>query len=145
MPTSTFLAKLIGPLFLVVGLGSILNGQIYNVMAAQFLGNLGLIYLSGLITFVVGLTIVLFHNKWDWHWSVIITIAGWLALIGGVFRITVPNKVAGVGLAVVSNASILPISGLFVFAIGAIVSYFGYINEFRAWQRAAPAKRRKRR
>jgi hypothetical protein len=146
MPTSTFLARLIGPVLLCVGLGAILNGQIFNVMAAQFLSNLGLIYLSGIVTLLAGILIVTYHNAWDWHWRTIITVIGWLALIGGVLRIVIPDKVAAVGLATVSNVAVLPISGLFVFAIAVILTYFGYQSEIRAWKaKSAPARRRKRR
>ena len=33
-----------------------------------------------------GLAIVLVHNVWTFDWRVIITILGWLAVLGGIFR-----------------------------------------------------------
>jgi len=37
MPTSLFLAKLIGPLFLAVGVGLIANAAVYKKLAEEFL------------------------------------------------------------------------------------------------------------
>ena len=91
MQTSVFLARLIGPLFLAVGIGLITNAAIYRKMAGEFLASTALVYLSGLLTMTAGLAIVLNHNVWAADWRVLITILGWLGVIGGAVRIVVPQ------------------------------------------------------
>ena len=71
MQTSVFLAKLIGPVFLAVGIGLITNAATYRKMADEFLASTALIYLSGLLTMTAGMAIVLTHNVWAADWRVL--------------------------------------------------------------------------
>lgn len=44
------------------------------------------VYLSGTLLFVAGLAIVRVHNCWTGDWTVLITLIGWFAIFGGLFR-----------------------------------------------------------
>ena len=55
MANSVFLARLIGPVMLAVGIGVFVNGQVYRMLADEFLRSRALIYLSGLLTMTVGM------------------------------------------------------------------------------------------
>jgi hypothetical protein len=134
MQRSIFLAKLIGPLFLVIGVSLLANFEGYRLMIDQFLHNYALIYLSGIITLLAGLAIFNLHNLWVRDWRVAITILGWLCVIGGVVRITVPQHAAAIGAAEVTHQGFLIGVGIVVALIGAWLSYMGY-----AWQ--TPQKR----
>ena len=103
MQTSRFLAQLIGPTFLVIGLGMLANPEGYRTMAREFLKSRALIYLAGLLALVPGLAIVIVHNVWVPDWRLIITIFGWLAVIGGVFRLLFPQKVTSIGEKMVAS------------------------------------------
>jgi hypothetical protein len=126
MANSTFLAKLIGPLLLAVGIGIFVNGAIYRLLADEFLRSRALIYLSGLLTMTAGLAIVLTHNVWRADWPVIITILGWLALIGGAFRIVMPQGTERIGRRLLKEKHGLTIAGIIWVALGAILCVFGY-------------------
>jgi uncharacterized membrane protein len=126
MGNSIFLAKLIGPLFLAVGIGIFVNGSVYRILADEFLRSRALIYLSGLLTMTAGLAIVLTHNVWRPDWPVIITILGWLALIGGAFRIITPQGTERFGRQFLKHKHGLTIAGVVWLAVGAILSVFGY-------------------
>jgi hypothetical protein len=126
MANSLFLAKLIGPLFLAVGIGIFVNGQVYRMLADEFLRSRALIYLSGLITMTAGLAIVLTHNVWRPDWPVLITILGWLAVIGGAVRIIAPQGTERIGRRALKHKHGLTIAGIAWLAIGAILSVFGY-------------------
>ena len=126
MATSRYLAKLIGPLLLAVGVGMLVNAPLYRVMGAQFLHSVPLIYLSGLLALPVGIAIVLAHNVWTADWRVIVTVLGWLATIGGALRIVVPQFVQYVGGAVIHVAALPFIGGVVVLVLGGVLSYFGY-------------------
>jgi hypothetical protein len=56
--TSTFLARLIGPIMIAAGIGIFVNRTIYRALADAFLRSRALIYVSGLLLMTAGLTIV---------------------------------------------------------------------------------------
>lgn len=126
MGNSIFLAKLIGPLMLAVGIGIFVNGAVYRMLADEFLRSRALIYLSGLLTMTAGLAVVLTHNVWRPDWPVIITVLGWLAVIGGAVRIIAPQGTERIGRRVLKHKHGLTIAGIAWLAVGAILSVFGY-------------------
>jgi hypothetical protein len=128
MGNSVFLARLIGPLMLTVGIGIFVNGAIYRMLADEFLRSRALIYLSGLLTMTAGLAIILTHNVWRADWPVIITILGWLAAIGGAVRIIAPQGTERVGRQVLKYKHGLTIAGAVWLALGAVLCLFGYLR-----------------
>ena len=126
MDTSIFLARLLGPSMLVIGLGLLLNRATYRDMSLEFLDSPALIYIGGLIAFVAGLAIVLTHNVWVVGWPVVITIFGWVSLAAGIFRIVFPASVTQLGRRLIDNQGFL-IGGITVYLLlGAWLSYAGY-------------------
>ena len=128
MGNSVFLARLIGPLMLTVGIGIFVNGAIYRMLADEFLRSRALIYLSGLLTMTAGLALILTHNVWRADWPVIITILGWLAAIGGAVRIIAPQGTERVGRQVLKHKHGLTIAGAVWLAVGAVLCLFGYLR-----------------
>ena len=70
MDRSIFLARLLGPTFVAIALGMLINLGIYESMIAEALHPGILFYLSGLLSLLAGLAIVNLHN-WladdDWR------------------------------------------------------------------------------
>ena len=95
MTPSAYIARILGPVLVIIGLGLLLEGETFRAMAGEFLRSAALIYFSGLITLAVGLAILNVHHLWTPDWRSIITVFGWLALIGGIFRILAPKFGAG--------------------------------------------------
>jgi len=126
MQTSRYLARLIGPVALAMGACVVLNGATFRLMAGQFLASYALIFLAGLLTLIAGIAIVLAHNVWTRDWRVIITIFGWLAIVGGAVRIVFPELVASLGVAMLAQTGALLFIGLGIVILGAVLSYFGY-------------------
>lgn len=128
MDTSLFLAKLIGPTLLAVSAAFLINQVNMREMAADFLEHRGLIFLAGILTLLAGLAIVLTHNVWEWRWPVIITIFGWLSVIGGAFRIIFPDSVKSVGSAMLDRPRMLTIAGIVQGIVGAWLCYVSYMD-----------------
>ena len=126
MLASRYLARLIGPLFLAIGAGMLFNGPIYDAMAEQYLANYALIYLSGLMALTVGTAIVLAHNVWTANWRVIITLFGWLLVIGGATRIVFPQFIQRIGGTILHLAAVPAIGGTLVIVLGLVLGNFGY-------------------
>ncbi|MCH7663911.1 MAG: hypothetical protein IH859_08610 [Chloroflexi bacterium] len=83
MQTSIFIAKLIGPVLVVIGLAGVINYERFRKLAREFIESEALIFLSGIITLPVGLAIVNTHNVGVMSWPVIITLFGWIAVGAG--------------------------------------------------------------
>jgi hypothetical protein len=128
MPTSLFLAKLIGPIAFVAAIALFANAASYRAMAQEFLRSPALIYLSGLLTMTAGLAIVLYHNVWAWDWRVIITLFGWAGTIGGAARIALPTQVKSVGEAMLAKPMAMTLGGIAWLAFGAVLCFFGYVR-----------------
>ena len=127
MPTSIFLARLLGPLLLVPGIGLLLTPRMFRAMATELIGSVLLIYLFGLIDFTAGLAIVLTHNVWIANWRVLITLIGWLLLIRGAIRILAADRLKPFATKLFRNKLLIPVSGGVMIILGLILCYFGYI------------------
>jgi hypothetical protein len=126
MATSIFLAKLIGPVMLVAAVSFLIHTKVYRTMAQEFLRSAALVYLSGVLTMTAGLAIVLAHNVWAADWRVLITIFGWLALIGGAVRIVLPEQARAFGERRLRSDTVLRVGGAIWAVVGAIFCFYGY-------------------
>ena len=127
MPTSVFLAKLIGPVMLAVGVGLIANAAAYRKLADEFLQSTALIYLSGLLTMTAGMALILTHNVWAADWRILITLLGWLTAIGGAARIVVPQA-PQIGRRLTAQPAFLTVAAVIWLGIGAVLCFFGYFR-----------------
>ena len=115
MTTSRRIARIVGPTLIVLGLTEAINIDSFAGNAAP------VVYLNGTLLFIAGLAIVQGHNRWVREWSVLVTLAGWVLLFGGLYRMFAPaapqmsRGVATYGLLAV------------LVAIGAVLTY----NAFR--------------
>ncbi len=126
MQTSIFLAQLIGPVLLTGAISLFVNGERQGAMAREFLESPPLIYLSGILVMTAGLAIVLYHNVWAFDWRVLITLVGWMALIGGAFRILFFDAVEKIGEKMLDKPRGLTIGGVVWLVIAVVLIYFGY-------------------
>jgi uncharacterized protein YjeT (DUF2065 family) len=126
METSVILAKIIGPLFVVVGLGLFINLDHYRRMLSDFGSSPLSIYMAGTTALLLGLIVVTFHNVWVVNWPVIITLLGWSALIKGAVRIAAPRLVADRAGLYARNTNVITASALVTLVLGGILTYFGY-------------------
>ena len=65
-----FLPELMGPTFVAIALGMLINLGMYESMIAEALHTGILFYLSGLLSLLAGLAIVNLHNTWCADWRV---------------------------------------------------------------------------
>ena len=129
MATSYWIAQLLGPVLLIATFGMIINREAYVTMAREFMDSTALIYLAGNLTLVTGLAITISHNVWVMDWPVIVTIFGWLAIAGGIFRMTFPNLVSKMGTSMIEEHSgKLPVTISIVGLLGALLTWYGYMT-----------------
>src|SRR3981189_934522 len=92
--TSKMIAALIGPTLAAISASMLLNFRSFPQLAEQISRDPGLIFLSGILLFVAGLAIVRAHNSWAGGWPVLVTVLGWVAVLGGLARMLFPTQLA---------------------------------------------------
>src|SRR5262249_6570264 len=90
METSKTLAGLIGPTLVAFAASMLLNLSSLPAVIGQASGDAALITTTGAILFVAGLAIVRVHNRWSGDWPVVVTVLGWLFVLGGLVRTLFP-------------------------------------------------------
>src|ERR1700686_5272392 len=126
MNSSHFIARLVGPVFVVSGAFMLLNGDAFRAMVEEFLHSPALIYFAGFLALLGGLAIVNVHNSWNWGWQLIVTVVGWLAIIGGIVRMTAPQFVEAIGAAIYTQPAVMIPVAILVVALGGFLSFKGY-------------------
>ena len=126
MERSTFIARLLGPFFLVVGVGMFVSQSVYQALISEFLHSAALVYLSGLLSLIAGLAIVNVHNSWTAGWAVVITVVGWLMLIGGMLRLVLPQLAIGFGTTVYGSSAALVVVAVVSLVLGGLLTFKGY-------------------
>ena len=125
MTLSKTLAGVIGPTMVVLAIGIFLNRALVPEMIDRLAGDYALFLISGLLALLGGIAIVRTHNIWK-GWPVVITVVGWLAILGGVGRVLFPTPIVHIARAVVAQGVALPIAAAVVALVGAFLSYQGF-------------------
>lgn len=126
MEPAGFIARLTGPLLVVIGVGVLLNEANYAAIITEAAHSPTLIYLSGLLTLPLGLAILNVYRAWAADWRVIVTILGWLLAIGGVIRIVLPQFTATLATTLYSTSAGLTVFAVVVLVLGGYLSFDGY-------------------
>ena len=127
METSILLAKLMGPMLLVMGIFVAFNPAQMRRIGREFLDSDALIFLSGVITLPIGLAIVVTHNVWVGDWPVVITLFGWIAIFAGIARIALPVPLKRIGEAMLEKTSLTTIPGALMAMLGGYLAMQGYL------------------
>ena len=129
MDISTYIAQLIGPVLLIVGLAMLIRperlpGMIQALAAGQ--SELWVFFL-GVCAMLAGIAIVLAHNIWEMSWRSIITFLGWGMILKGAIRILTPEWALRTGTAFASNKIFMKCMAFLLFLIGLYLSYRGFV------------------
>jgi hypothetical protein len=124
MATSLFLAKVMGLFLLIVSVILLVNFHKFPKLVKDFAKNSLLIFISGFPALLLGLLIVLNHNIWVNDPRVIITILGWLILVKGVLRLSMPEQLAARVLHMSPKVHFFLL--LLVGIVGAYLTLFGF-------------------
>ena len=128
MATSIFLAKLIGPVLLLMGAGMIVNAKAYRPVLEEIVRNRAIMFLAGIISFPAGLAVVLTHNVWVADWPVIITVMGWLTAIAGALRLVAPHQAIKFGRGAYEAPNGILFGAIFWTLLGVVLCFFGYFK-----------------
>jgi cytochrome bd-type quinol oxidase subunit 2 len=126
MQSSKTIAGLVGPSMLLIAAVVLVNIKLFPRLVDEILLNPLLVILAGIITFVAGLAIVRAHNRWEKGWPVIITLIGWLCIIGGLVRSLFPVLLAQMAVRIIRIPGILLVAAIIMLLLGAFLSFKAY-------------------
>lgn len=126
MTASIFIARLLGPVFLLVGIAVPFRPTLFRAIIEDFLAKPALIYLAGFFGLLGGIAIVLTHNLWVADWRVIITLIGWSTIIRALLTIYAPELAVKAGSALLANRPLLFAAEAISIGLGLVLTYFGY-------------------
>jgi hypothetical protein len=129
MRTSKTIAGLIGPTLVAVAVAVVLNLGSFPALAEQVSRDPALIFLSGILLFVAGLAVVRAHNVWAGGWPVLVTVFGWLILLGGLARMLFPTQIVAIAAGVGRSTGLIVAAAIVLLVLGAILSFKGYSRE----------------
>jgi hypothetical protein len=126
MQPAVFIARLVGPLFVLIGVGILLNQTVYDTVITEAVLSPAWIYFYGVVSLVGGLAVLNVHRAWTLDWRVVVTVLGWLMVIGGLIRILLPQAVAAIAADLYSGSASMPIVAVILFVAGCYLSFEGY-------------------
>lgn len=127
MSDSIFLAAIIGPTYLVLGLSLLIYAERWEKIAKGWEKDHIVLFGPMMYCIVFGLAIITMHNLWEWSPYLIITITGWVAFLKGAIYLLIPGEAFKYLIRKVNSKNYyLRIGSLFTIC-GAWLSYLVYI------------------
>jgi hypothetical protein len=128
MATSKTIAGLMGPTLVALAAALLVNIDSISALVDSVSHDPALVLVSGILSFVAGLAVVRVHNHWSGGWAILVTIFGWLLLIGGLIRMLFPVSLSGMAANVGKNTGFIVAEAIVLLAIGAFLSYKAYMS-----------------
>jgi hypothetical protein len=122
------IAGLIGPTFIAIAAGMLFNLGSFPLLSEQISRDTGLIFVSGILLFIAGLAILRTHNIWV-GWPVVVTVLGWLAVLGGLLRMIFPTRLAAIAAEIGGSTGSAIVGAVVLLVLGAFLSFKGYSRD----------------
>lgn len=124
MDRSKFIAGIAGPVVLALGFSIFVNRDLFPGLVQNIQSDPALVIVAGIVALAGGLAIVKTHNIWS-GWPAIITLLGWLLVIGGLARIILPRQMAEIATHVMPNPALLLVPAALLVLGGTFLTYKG--------------------
>lgn len=123
---SRFIAGLMGPTLTAMAAAILLNKKVLPELAQQMAHDFGVIFLSGVMLLVAGLAVVRVHNDWSGGWPLLVTLLGWLAIVGGLARILYFRHLALLAPSIVQAPMVITPVAMVILLVGVFLTLKGY-------------------
>jgi len=127
MENAVIIAKILGPLFLVVGAGILFNPKTFQDMMGEFVRNPALRYLGGVFALAFGLIIIQYYNVWRIRLTLIVTLMGWISFLKGAVLIILPGPMIKLVEFYERSTLLLRVHSIIAIVLGLVLYAIGYI------------------
>lgn len=126
MITTNFLATVIGWYLVIMSILLLCKRELIVSAINELMTQRATMLLVGIMTFIVGLLLVVSHNVWVMAWPVVVTIIAWLTLIGGLIRLFCPDTVHKIWKRVIDKPVKIVVCGIISLIVGLFLLYNVY-------------------
>jgi uncharacterized protein YjeT (DUF2065 family) len=126
MQNAVFIAKVLGPVYLIVGLGALLNPEHMKSMMRALASNPAFIYMSGVMALAIGTLMLRFYHDWTWGWPILVTALGWGSVLKGASRLLAPAWSEASLKSYADSGKTVPVAAAASLLVGAVLTAGGY-------------------
>ena len=126
LTAAEIIARVIGPIYVIVALGMLLNTAAYRRMVMAFFENAGLAYLGGFMALAFGLLILAFHYDWSSFFAGLITLLAWLAILEGAVLLIAPKCLERIFAPLADSTMAMRVFGIVAAILGLYLSGMGF-------------------
>ena len=120
-----FLAQFWGGFMVIVGGMLLIGGQKLVRELVEVSKDRGFVVMAGFFALAIGIATVVLHSVWSLDQAGIVTLLGWLAIVGGVIRIMLPKLVHEMIVSIEKHISVVYIAAFFCIGLGTVLLRFG--------------------
>lgn len=125
--TALLVAELLGPAYLLVGVGLLLNRAHYSALVKNFSQEGAATYLSGIAVLAVGLAIVNNLHVWTLSLEGLVTLIGWIAVVKGALLLLLPRQLFTISKSLVDNTVLMVCAAVVALLLGGYLTYAAYL------------------
>jgi len=93
MLTPIALASIFGPILVFLGIWMLLYQDNVKKVVESFQKTPAILYLTGMINLILGLTFITSFNVWKANFEILVTLLGWVFFIRGLIIFFLPNAI----------------------------------------------------
>lgn len=129
MDASKLLARIIGFYLIIISTAMFQNIHQFMFLVRGLMVDRYLVFLTALLTIILGLVLVISHNVWQMNWRILITIIAWATLIKGLLLLFSPYLLTIGTLVMVNHVSYAYIGACINFFLGCLIASQGFRRE----------------
>lgn len=127
MPDEIFLANVMGPVYLMLGLSVLIYVNAWkHVLEKWETDHFGLFTVM-LMYGVFGVIVVNIYNVWELDVFLLVTLTGWALVVKSVCYFLFPGSLIKKCLAVKKSTPMLVLAGLVSVVVGGVLTYYSYL------------------
>lgn len=126
MERSVFLSKALGIYLLVVSVCMLINMPYFFVRVQLLMHDPNAMFITGFMTLILGILMVLSHNIWLWNWRVLVTIVSWLTFLKGVSVLACPTYLIDLSASVTAGSGAAYCAAIFDLLLALVFCYYGF-------------------
>ena len=126
MEAAELIARVLGPLYVIVAGGLLVRPEAYIRAVEDFMDRPGVVYLAGFLALIFGLVILAFHHGMGDALAIVITVIGVIAVFKGAVLIICPEPLLRMSNHLLKREARLRLMGGVALLLGLYLTVAGY-------------------
>jgi hypothetical protein len=128
MALTTYLAEFFGLYIALMGVVMIVKKRTMMELMAAFVDQRSLIYVLASLRVLIGLAVVLAHNRWSETLPTVVTLLGWITLLRGIALLLLPHETERKVIAFFQRSAAYYAGAIVAIVLGLWLAYAGFAD-----------------